>query len=339
MANGLNLDPEVFDSALRKRGLGLGSTEGIDLSDRALQDLPEEKSEEKDLNFVQYWFEHRSPKVARNRALRAQTKRADRKARGVELQRRFKIASDMATEASKLKGEKLKEFYESALPDIEEFFPGISDTIKALAKDPVRLKKSIDDFAKNPSKQRLHDAAFEVDPSGETNVELMKLDERRAAKKKPEPFADVPIRIEKQSRTLGERIGLSGESLEAFKGELSRKTAEKMRDPENPLGPNEAMKQAFKEITDSGRLKISKDDPISIFKFDIPFTGGSETIFTPELGDIPELDLGDTPAARGKEQVIEQTLPKGIPKGSTLIGTSGGKPVYETPKGKQLIVK
>ncbi len=32
-------------------------------------------------------------------------------------------------------------------------------------------------------------------------------------------------------------------------------------------------------------------------------------------------------------------LPKGIPKGSTQIGTSGGNPVYETPDGKRLMVE
>jgi hypothetical protein len=32
-------------------------------------------------------------------------------------------------------------------------------------------------------------------------------------------------------------------------------------------------------------------------------------------------------------------LPAGVPEGSVYVGTSGGKPVYKTPAGKQVIVK
>lgn len=342
MANGLNLDPEVLDSVLRKKGLSLGSTEGIDLSDRALRE-PEKapEPEEKNLNFIQYWFEHRSPKAARDRKSRAKTKRADRQAQITDLNKRFKFATDTAQLASKLKGKERESFYSNSLPEIEKVFPGASSTIKALAKDPEALKKLIDDFAQNPSKQNLHDAAFQVDRTGKTNVELMKLDVRRAAKKKPKPFTDVPGRIQKQADELAKRIGFAeggglSEQGIAFSDELTRRASGKMRDPDNPLAPNEAFNEAFKEIQESGRLKKGEStDPLSIFGVNVPLTGGEG-----EVSFIPELDLGETPAARGKKEVIEQSaLPKGIPKGSVLIGTSDGKPVYETKDGKRLIVK
>jgi len=49
--------------------------------------------------------------------------------------------------------------------------------------------------------------------------------------------------------------------------------------------------------------------------------------------NTPGAPAAATPSAAGSK------LPAGVPDGSTLIGTSGGKPVYQTPGGKQIIVK
>jgi hypothetical protein len=50
-------------------------------------------------------------------------------------------------------------------------------------------------------------------------------------------------------------------------------------------------------------------------------------------------EAGNIAGAYSPQSPQSQGLPAGIPAGSRQIGTSGGKPVYQTPDGQQLIVK
>lgn len=47
----------------------------------------------------------------------------------------------------------------------------------------------------------------------------------------------------------------------------------------------------------------------------------------------------DPETGRGASGSFDEDLPEGIPSGSVMIGTSGGKPVYQTPDGRRLIVE
>jgi hypothetical protein len=46
-----------------------------------------------------------------------------------------------------------------------------------------------------------------------------------------------------------------------------------------------------------------------------------------------------SPAPSATAPTIGNVMPKGIPSGSVLVGTSGGKPVYQAPNGKKYIVE
>lgn len=50
-------------------------------------------------------------------------------------------------------------------------------------------------------------------------------------------------------------------------------------------------------------------------------------------------DSARTAMGKGTNPPPGEQLPKGVPAGSKLIGTSGGKPVYQTPEGKRLLVE
>jgi len=74
--------------------------------------------------------------------------------------------------------------------------------------------------------------------------------------------------------------------------------------------------------------------------------GGDKTadsFLNPQAQPVPAEKVPGLPTLPSKpssgQTASGSILPKGIPQGSKMIGTSGGKPVYQTPDGKRLIVK
>lgn len=93
-------------------------------------------------------------------------------------------------------------------------------------------------------------------------------------------------------------------------------------------------RETLEKVTIPAYQKIAKANKFDPEQVTIDLVGG----FQMPAAAPPVATPAPAPAAR-PPAVPAPELPPGIPPGSTLLGTSGGKPVYQTPDGKKLMVE